>query len=491
MFKRDVGNSHLVETIRELIRIECCFAVLCNLYLNNNHLTGGIPAQLANLTNLEILYLDHNQCSGGIPVSSISTHCFFRLALPKGSTPIKVSELHSKLNARTLKKVQEETSKSKDLASKQHQNLHKNPTNHSFALTKANAQSNKPHVVPNVPITIAGKSAPSAITGKAAINSAALLLVQKETTAPTVDDLSLIHLAASTQFLNLLTSLELEFLINFIPLRSIYWMMMVMGKHGDQSSDDNPLEDQEMGDTPAGHLAVHRPPYLNVEEALNWGNMADEEPFPSWETRADLAFEAAIAGNNNNDECIQLLQNVRSPNLNQHFPPLGDSIPPTSIHQKNPHSAPHQHFSHTQSIHSSPCGNFLNISFFTSQPSINSTNKSGSHASEHIPSPIRTRAQRKKGGTTTLPLHTQKKMSKAAKREANALSKLSKPSTTNSRHDPDEHQFQVLLADQKKREDNATTNATLHNPLEMREVDADPTETQSKTWKVCVYARRQ
>ncbi|KAI8528548.1 hypothetical protein RHMOL_Rhmol12G0156900 [Rhododendron molle] len=63
----DVGNNHLVGTIRELIRIEGCFPSLRNLYLNNNYLTGGIPTQLANLTNLEILYLDHNQFTGRIP----------------------------------------------------------------------------------------------------------------------------------------------------------------------------------------------------------------------------------------------------------------------------------------------------------------------------------------------------------------------------------------------------------------------------------------
>ncbi|KAL2484679.1 Leucine-rich repeat (LRR) family protein [Abeliophyllum distichum] len=63
----DVGNNHLVGTIRELIRIEGCFPALRNLYLNNNYFTGGIPAQLANLTNLEILYLSHNKMSGIVP----------------------------------------------------------------------------------------------------------------------------------------------------------------------------------------------------------------------------------------------------------------------------------------------------------------------------------------------------------------------------------------------------------------------------------------
>ncbi|KAM7472538.1 hypothetical protein LguiA_010721 [Lonicera macranthoides] len=100
-----------------------------------------------------------------------------------------------------------------------------------------------------------------------------------------------------------------------------------------------------MRNSPACHLTVHRPPFLNVEEALNWGNMVDDEAFQSWEVRANLAFEVVIVGNNNNDEYIQLLQDV-------------------------------------------------------------------------------------------------------------------------------------ILADQKKKEDNVTANATLHNPLEMREVNADPTETQ-------------
>ncbi|KAK4376612.1 hypothetical protein RND71_002908 [Anisodus tanguticus] len=57
----DVGNNRLVGTIRELIRVDFhgCFPALRNLYLNSNYLTGGIQAQLANLTNLEIFYEYH------------------------------------------------------------------------------------------------------------------------------------------------------------------------------------------------------------------------------------------------------------------------------------------------------------------------------------------------------------------------------------------------------------------------------------------------
>ncbi|XVE53152.1 hypothetical protein DITRI_Ditri02bG0181200 [Diplodiscus trichospermus] len=63
----DVGNNHLVGTIKQLIRIDGCFPSLRNLYLNNNYLTGGIPAQLASLTNLEILYVSYNKLSGVLP----------------------------------------------------------------------------------------------------------------------------------------------------------------------------------------------------------------------------------------------------------------------------------------------------------------------------------------------------------------------------------------------------------------------------------------
>ncbi|KAH0856406.1 hypothetical protein HID58_084667 [Brassica napus] len=63
----DVGNNHLVGTIRELIRFDGSFPSLRNLYLNNNYLSGGIPAQLSNLTSLEIVYLSYNKLIGNIP----------------------------------------------------------------------------------------------------------------------------------------------------------------------------------------------------------------------------------------------------------------------------------------------------------------------------------------------------------------------------------------------------------------------------------------
>ncbi|MDP6570915.1 MAG: dockerin type I domain-containing protein [Candidatus Marinimicrobia bacterium] len=39
------------------------------LWLDDNHLTGEIPESMGNLTNLELLYLSHNQFSGTLPQS--------------------------------------------------------------------------------------------------------------------------------------------------------------------------------------------------------------------------------------------------------------------------------------------------------------------------------------------------------------------------------------------------------------------------------------
>ncbi|KAM7459852.1 hypothetical protein LguiA_036165 [Lonicera macranthoides] len=133
----------------------------------------------------------------------------------------------------------------------------------------------------------------------------------------------------------------------------------------------------------------------------------------------------------------------------------------------------------------------MNLSSSTSQLSSNPTNKSGANDSEYFPSPTKTRAQRKKGGTNVLPLHKQKKLSKAAQWEANALSRLSKPNSTTARHDPDEYQWQLLLADQKKRENVDNANASLQIPIEKREIEAETSDAPTKTWKVCVYAQNQ
>ena len=97
---------------------------------------------------------------------------------------------------------------------------------------------------------------------------------------------------------------------------------------------------------------------LNVDQALHWGNMAEEEPFQSWEAMADAQFEAAIAKDHNDNSSI----------LNQDFPPLGGGSPVTlPSHESN-----------------------------SSQSINNSTSKD----SEYTPSPIKTRAQRLKKRST-------------------------------------------------------------------------------------------
>ncbi|KAM7510631.1 hypothetical protein LguiB_009506 [Lonicera macranthoides] len=59
--------------------------------------------------------------------------------------------------------------------------------------------------------------------------------------------------------------------------------------------------------SPAGsdqYFAAPRP-------GRNWAAMVDEPPLQSWEAMADANFEAAIAKNPTEEECIQLKQDSR------------------------------------------------------------------------------------------------------------------------------------------------------------------------------------
>ncbi|WOL17663.1 putative leucine-rich repeat receptor-like protein kinase [Canna indica] len=60
----DVSNNHLAGTLKDFIRNGDGFPSLRNLYLNNNQLSGELPDQISNMTNLEILYLSYNKLSG-------------------------------------------------------------------------------------------------------------------------------------------------------------------------------------------------------------------------------------------------------------------------------------------------------------------------------------------------------------------------------------------------------------------------------------------
>lgn len=45
--------------------------------------------------------------------------------------------------------------------------------------------------------------------------------------------------------------------------------------------------------------------HLNAMQALDWGNMDEDEPLQSWEAMDEAAFEAATA-KNNEECCFQL-----------------------------------------------------------------------------------------------------------------------------------------------------------------------------------------
>ncbi len=73
------------------------------LHLSANQLTGNIPSVLGGLTNLESLVLDHNQLDGSIPVELGNLANLEILSLPynqlDGTIPVELSNL---LNLRTL-----------------------------------------------------------------------------------------------------------------------------------------------------------------------------------------------------------------------------------------------------------------------------------------------------------------------------------------------------------------------------------------------------
>ncbi|KAM7522788.1 hypothetical protein LguiA_012690 [Lonicera macranthoides] len=149
--------------------------------------------------------------------------------------------------------------------------------------------------------------------------------------------------------------------------------------------------------------------------------MAEEDPFQSREALADAQFEAAIVRHSNNDGCIQLMEDDKPSILHQNFPPLETTYSSSSIQKSPPHSSSSSYITGSTRVHSH----------------------------------LQTRAQRIKNGSKVTPLHEQKKLSKAAKREANALARTSKANPATSKHDPDVYQWNLLLADQPKRAEEA------------------------------------
>lgn len=95
----DVGNNHLSGTLKDLIGNGDGFPSLRNLYvdwisyshhnmysvinmplslicryLNDNQMTGGLPDQLANMTNLEILCVFYHECTLTISLNDVDIY---------------------------------------------------------------------------------------------------------------------------------------------------------------------------------------------------------------------------------------------------------------------------------------------------------------------------------------------------------------------------------------------------------------------------------
>ena len=175
----------------------------------------------------------------------------------------------------------------------------------------------------------------------------------------------------------------------------------------------------------------------------NWEALVEEDPFISWEARADAEFNVAMAKINENNGGIQPKQDDRTFVLNQDFPPLQkQQLSSGTSHHLSPDSRP----------------------FFPSKsnPSIEASHSC--NGLEYAPSPIKTRAQRQRKAPV-ISLTKQQKLKKANTREAKVYTRLSKSKSTIANSsappmDPDAYQWKIYEQDKKKREDAAAAIAT-------------------------------
>ncbi|KAM7486919.1 hypothetical protein LguiA_002928 [Lonicera macranthoides] len=172
----------------------------------------------------------------------------------------------------------------------------------------------------------------------------------------------------------------------------------------------------------------------------NWEALIDEPPFQSWEERADAAFAAAMA---NQEEGSHLQE---------------DEIP------YSPVALPSQKSRFTQNSHSSSHG-----------------------GSEFVHSPIQTRARRQKKATA-LSLNKQQKMKKATLREAKAIARRSTSNSHVQPLDPDAFQWQRYEKDKKKREAEA---AASEKPPEADQSNSFSSSQPLYQWQVHLQEKKK
>ncbi|KAM7509733.1 hypothetical protein LguiB_008608 [Lonicera macranthoides] len=233
------------------------------------------------------------------------------------------------------------------------------------------------------------------------------------------------------------------------PISDLHWEGDGEGENWDilGSSDDDFDNDHNDDMLHEGYPGIGRnqetayaATNLSFSDAIDWGNMAEDEPLPSWEACADANFKDALKGKSHN--CCLLKQDSSSSILNQTFPPLQNPLAPPSNSPPSTISRP-IHLQHPST---------------TTTSTAKSSSSSG--GSEFAPG-----TKPKHPKATTSLLHKQKKLSKAAKREANALARLSKPSTAIPNQDPDQYQWNLLLADQAKRAEKAASSKETVKPI--------------------------
>jgi len=103
-WRYNTGWMGVVGTECNWYGVTCSSGSVQKLYLSSNSLSGSIPAELGNLTNLRFLYLNNNSLSGSIPVElgnlTNSTYLYLNNNSLSGSIPAELGNLINLTNLR-------------------------------------------------------------------------------------------------------------------------------------------------------------------------------------------------------------------------------------------------------------------------------------------------------------------------------------------------------------------------------------------------------